>query len=231
MSRKFFSGIYSFYHRRRFEFDWLSRQVVQRQHFLFYPVMFLARFNLYLQSILLLAQPSEARKRGVTYPRLELVMLAIFYLWFTQLLRCFPSWTELLIFLFMSHGLAGVLHLQICLSHFPMQVLDPKTNGLPLEKMEFMRQQLQTSLDVDCWPWLDWFHGGLQFQTTHHLFPLLPRHRLREAMHLVQALCDKYQLTYNKLSFFQANRLILTTLKTVADGIHPWLYSLAMCDG
>ena len=24
--------------------------------------------------------------------------------------------------------------------------------------------QLSTTLDVDCYRWMDWFHGGLQFQ-------------------------------------------------------------------
>ena len=26
---------------------------------------------------------------------------------------------------------------------------------------------------------MDWFHGGLQFQTEHHLVPRMPRHKLR----------------------------------------------------
>lgn len=231
VSRKFFAGIYSFYHKRRFEFDAISQQIVRRQHLLFYPIMFLARFNLYLQSILLLLHPRDAIKRGVTYPRLELAMLMGFYAWFSRLISYLPTWTEFFVFLFLSHGLAGILHLQICLSHFPMEVLDQKADGLPLEKLEFVPQQLRTSLDVDCHPWLDWFHGGLQFQTTHHLYPLLPRHRLREAMDIVEKLCEKHGLKYNKLRFFNANALILKTLKNTADGIHPWLHSLAMCEG
>lgn len=26
--------------------------------------------------------------------------------------------------------------------------------------------QLGTTMDVDCYRWLDWFHGGLQFQVA-----------------------------------------------------------------
>ena len=34
-------------------------------------------------------------------------------------------------------------------------------------------------MDWSCPPWMDWFHGGLQFQIEHHIFPRAPRHRLR----------------------------------------------------
>ena len=39
--------------------------------------------------------------------------------------------------------------------------------------------QLRTTIDVDCSEAMDWFHGGLQFQVEHHIFPILPRHNLR----------------------------------------------------
>lgn len=228
---KFFSGVYSFYHERRMEFDKVAQFFVRRQHWLFYPVMFVARFNLYLQSILLLIRPAEARRRGVSYPRLELLMLAGFYTWFTLLLRYFPSWTERTIFVILSHGAAGILHLQICLSHFSMDIMDQKKDGKPLEKTEFLRQQVETCLDVDCAKTNDWFHGGLQFQTAHHLFPLMPRHRLRELVPLTEDLCAKHHMEYHKVPFWDANRMILGTLRTTADRLHPWLYSLLMCEG
>ena len=40
--------------------------------------------------------------------------------------------------------------------------------------------QLNGTMDIDCPAWMDWFHGGLQFQTEHHLFPRWPRHKLRQ---------------------------------------------------
>lgn len=49
----------------------------------------------------------------------------------------------------------------------------------PGEDGYWVRSQLATTMDVDCYPWLDWFHGGLQFQVVHHLFCRLPRHNLR----------------------------------------------------
>lgn len=35
------------------------------------------------------------------------------------------------------------------------------------------------TIDISCYPWIDWFYGGLQFQLEHQLFPRLPRTHLR----------------------------------------------------
>ena len=49
---KYFESIYSFYHKRVMAFDAVARFFVSYQHYLFYPIMALARFNLYAQSII-----------------------------------------------------------------------------------------------------------------------------------------------------------------------------------
>lgn len=54
--------------------------------------------------------------------------------------------------------------------------------------------QVATTLNIDCPTWLDWFHGGLQFQVEHHLWPRLPRHNLRRARDLVQAFCHAHKV-------------------------------------
>ena len=57
-----------------------------------------------------------------------------------------------------------------------------------------------------CPAWLDWFHGGLQFQIEHHLFPRMPRHNLRAASHLVKPACLRLGLRYHCPSFFQVSQ-------------------------
>ena len=57
-------------------------------------------------------------------------------------------------------------------------------------------------MNWSCPFWLDWFHGGLQFQIEHHLFPGLPRHNLRKASLLVHPLCRDLELHYHSPSFF-----------------------------
>ncbi|CAN1237518.1 Delta(8)-fatty-acid desaturase 1 [Linum grandiflorum] len=63
---------------------------------------------------------------------------------------------------------------------------------------------------------MDWFHGGLQFQLEHHLFPRLPRCQLRKVSPVVQDLCKKHNLPYRSYSFFEANVCTIKTLREVA---------------
>merc|ERR1712146_154973 len=55
-------------------------------------------------------------------------------------------------------------------------------------KVDWVAIQAESTADIICSPYVDWFHGGLQFQITHHLFPRLPSFRLREATPEVYAM-------------------------------------------
>ena len=44
-----------------------------------------------------------------------------------------------------------------------------KTDKAEWFKQSYVLSQLYTCLDVECPRYMDWLHGGLQFQTTHHL--------------------------------------------------------------
>ncbi|CAN0393725.1 unnamed protein product, partial [Discosporangium mesarthrocarpum] len=69
-------------------------------------------------------------------------------------------------YFFVAHGVSGVLHVQITLSHFSMPVTErPQYRD---DNEGWLATQLATTLDVDCTPWMDWFHGGLQFQVRVH---------------------------------------------------------------
>jgi delta8-fatty-acid desaturase len=59
--------------------------------------------------------------------------------------------------------------------------------------------QIATTMDVTCPEWLDWLHGGLQFQIEHHLFPRVPRHNLRKVRYLVKAHCKKHDIYYHEV--------------------------------
>lgn len=70
-----------------------------------------------------------------------------------------------------------------------------------------------------CDPSIEFMHGGLHLQVTHHLFPRLPRHNLRRASVLVKEFAEEQGLTYSEFGFVDANREVLGTLKNVADQI------------
>jgi len=99
-----FQGFYSSYHMKEFVFDPVSRFLVAYQHWLYYPVMAFARFNLYAQSFILIFS-----REKVHFKALEFVTLMGFFTWLTLLICSLPS-NERLMYLLISHGVSGVLH-------------------------------------------------------------------------------------------------------------------------
>ncbi|KAJ7351734.1 hypothetical protein OS493_035799 [Desmophyllum pertusum] len=211
---KFFKSVRSMYHEKILYFDGLAKFFVSNQHWLYYLIMGLARYNLYAQSVLFVFSGTFPKGQN---KYLEIFGMVFFWTWYIYLCSFLPSWTSLFIFVFVAHFLAGILHIQITLSHFSMETY----HGHPMDAFnksssEFLRSQLATTMDIDCYPWLDFFHGGLQFQIEHHLFPRLPRHRLRAAKAKIIELCKKHNITYRTKTFLEANIEIVQQLKETA---------------
>ena len=83
----------------------------------------------------------------------------------------------------------------------------------------FPDRQLRTSTDVICSPTIEWIHGGLHLQVTHHLFPRLPRHNLRAASLLVKEFAKEQGLQYAEFGFVEGNAEIRGVLKQVAEQV------------
>jgi delta8-fatty-acid desaturase len=128
--------------------------------------------------------------------------------------RTLPTWPIRIGFVLTSHMITMILHVQITLSHWGM----PTSDLGPAES--FPQHQLRTTMDVECPPWLDFLHGGLQFQAVHHLFPRVPRHNLREVQKLVRVFCDKTQLKYQCYGFVEGNKVVLGRLEEVANMVN-----------
>lgn len=217
------NSFYSTYHRIHFKYNGIARFFLSRQHWLYYPLMAVARFNLYAQSWILVFD------LGTRVPsrRLEAVCLTLFFVWLGALLWAIGHGESTaagaaqhrLCYLLLSHAVAGLLHVQITLSHFSMPTyvdVGLDTEAVSQRVFNWFVMQTATSLNVDCSPYLDWFHGGLQFQVEHHIFPRLPRHSLRRARELVQAFCKERGLEYNEASFVDANRMTIDSLRKTA---------------
>lgn len=113
------NGVFSNYHQKQMNFDSFAKFMVSNQHFLYYPVMAVARFNLYLQSILLLLSKARVQCKNA-----EIVSVILFWCWYSYVLSYLPSASAIVAYLLISHVLAGIVHVQICLSHFPMETYD-----------------------------------------------------------------------------------------------------------
>ncbi|KAF5731760.1 hypothetical protein HS088_TW18G00445 [Tripterygium wilfordii] len=122
-----------------------------------------------------------------------------------------PNWTERVSFVFASFAVTSVQHLQFCLNHFSANVYVGPPSG-----NDWFEKQTGGTVDISCSPYMDCFFGGLQFQLEHHLFPRLPRCHLRKISPLVQDLCKKHNLPYRSVSFWEANKWTIRTLRTAA---------------
>jgi delta8-fatty-acid desaturase len=100
---------------------------------------------------------------------------------------------------------------QITLSHWGMPTSDLGPNE------SFPQRQLRTTMDIETPEWLDWLHGGLQFQAIHHLFPRVPRHNLRRLQGRVKEFCAKTQVRYKCYAFVDGNKIVLGRLEEVAQ--------------
>lgn len=210
VTRKYFDSVYSLYHERQLKFDWLAKKFVSVQHYTFYPIMAVARVNLYAQTLIHCATAKMSKKRRV----IEFATLGFYFAWYLTLLSKLPTNGEKWAFFFLSHAIGGIIHIQICLSHFSRDVFDgvPKNN-------EWIEMQLSGTMDIECPKYLDWFHGGLQFQVEHHLCPRLPRHKLRDFRdEVIKPYMKKNGLkNFDSVGFLEANVQVWKTLKKAAS--------------
>ena len=247
VSEDILKGFYSTYHQKTFTFDRVAQTFVRYQHLLYYPLMSIARANLYVQSFLLVLNPNVK----VPHRRADLVALLLYWCWFVALMRLLPASFLLRFWYYMlSHAVVGLIHVQITLSHFAMPAYHGATmpDTLPVssttphdlhraihnhavdaaagtihnaelsEVDRFFHTQFSTTMNVDCSRWMDWLHGGLQFQVEHHLLPRLPRQHLRYAMErYIRPFAAKHRLPYHSYEFVAANKLVYQQLKQQAN--------------
>lgn len=206
VSSRFFNSITSCFYGRKLNFDPLARFLVSHQHWTFYPVMCVGRINLFIQTFLLLFS-----KRKVPDRALNIIGILIFWTWFPLLVSYLPNWPERVMFVMVSFAVTAIQHVQFCLNHFSANVYLGPPNG-----NDWFEKQTNGTLDISCSSYMDWFFGGLQFQLEHHLFPRLPRCHLRRVSPVVIELCKKHNLPYMSLSFWEANKSTIRTLRTAA---------------
>ncbi|KAK5147593.1 hypothetical protein LTR04_000801 [Oleoguttula sp. CCFEE 6159] len=194
----------SYYDGFTFAWDSAADFAVRYQQYTYYPVMGLARFNLYILSWGHLLSRRSVNLGAASWTRpTEIAFMACYWFLFGYLLlwRSIPTWSLRVAFVLVSHVITAPLHVQISLSQ------------------PFPQRQLRTTMDVAYPRWLDFIHGGLQFQAVHHLFPRVPRHNLRRLQPLVRAFCKDVGIEYKILGFVDGNKEVLGRLGEVAGQV------------
>ena len=213
VNHRFLGNIWSTYHERLLPYEAVAKFLVPFQAYMYYPVLTLGRFNLYVQSWTFLLQGQGPRKGLAWWHRyFEIVGNLIFWYWFGYLIvyKSIPKPSARFGFVMVSHMINMPLHVQLTLSHFAMSTTDLGPDE------SFPQKMLRTTMDVDCPQWLDFFHGGLQFQAIHHLFPRIPRHNLRRTQSLVQEFCEDVKIPYALYGFVDGNREVIGKLAEVS---------------
>lgn len=213
VSTRLFGDVYSTYYEKFLWFDKFAQKLIPIQEYMYYPILCFGRFNLYRlswQHVLMGEGPRHGKAAWFRY--FELVGLIFFNWWFFYLI-CYKSIdtrSQRIMYILVSHITTMIVHVQITLSHFAMS-----TSDLGVSE-SFISRQIRTTMDVDCPEWFDYFHGGLQFQAIHHLFPRLPRHNFRKVQPLVIGLCEKVGLKYSIYGFVDGNGVVIDRLSEIA---------------
>jgi delta8-fatty-acid desaturase len=211
-SPSFLRTLHSSYYNFTYIFDKFAALAVPYQAYTYYPIMGIARFNLYILSWghLLSRRSTNLGSASWTRP-VEIAFMCCYWFLFGYCLlwRSIPTWTLRVAFVLVSHIITMPLHVQITLSHWGMPTADLG------DAESFPQRQLRTTMDVSCPAWFDFVHGGLQFQAVHHLFPRVPRHNLRRLQVLVREFCEETGIEYKILGFVEGNKDVLGRLGEV----------------
>jgi len=213
ISHRFFESLTSSFYNHVMIYDSFAKFIIPYQAYLYYPFLTFGRFNLYRLSWVYLICGHGPKKGPAWWTRwLEIAGQAFFWYWYGYIViyKTIPTGWGRFAFIMVSNLVTMPLHAQITLSHFSMSTAELGPHE------SFPQKMLRTTMDIDCPQWLDFFHGGLQFQAIHHLFPRMPRHNLRRTQVLVQEFCSDVGIPYALYGFIDGNKDVIGRLGEVA---------------
>jgi fatty acid desaturase len=117
---------------------------------------------------------------------------------------------------------AIVIH-QCCAGLYMASVFAPNHKGMPQldgnGELDFVQRQVVTSRNVRGHPLTDIWYGALNYQVEHHLFPTMPRNRVREANVIVRQFCNEREIPYCQTSILRSYTEILRYLHDVGSTV------------
>ena len=183
----------------------IARLIVRHQAFLFYPLVCLEGFVLKSSGIQFMF------KNRLMFPIAEpIMMIGHIGIYLGLVFWFLPAW-EGLLFVAVNQLLMGLyIGSTFAPNHKGMLVLDGKT------QLDFLRKQVLTARNVKPNPLNDYMYGGLNYQIEHHLFPSMPRNRLKDAREIVKTFCQEHSIRYHETGVMRSQREILQFLHHVS---------------
>ena len=93
------------------------------------------------------------------------------------------------------------------LNHFGLEEAAPAGRS-------FLEAQLKGTRSIRCNRVVEFLLGGLNFHNEHHVFPTIPRFRLRKAARVLSAFCNEHGLSYQEMSLWQAIVHVVAHIRT-----------------
>lgn len=181
------------------------RFMVKYQAYLYLPLELLGWISFLIFSISFLLH------KQAKYPKREAMCMLIHYLlYFGLLFFCLNVWQALLFFA-IHRALFGLYLGSVAAPNHKGMLVSEKDTPL-----DFLHQQILSSRNVKAHPVTDFWYGALNYQIEHHLFPTIPRNRLKEAQHVVKDFCQEYEIPYHETGFLQSYREIFQHLYEVS---------------
>jgi fatty acid desaturase len=182
----------------------IARFVVKYQAYLIFPLSFLQALGMHAKSIRFLT-----KKKAKSTLAKALVIGVHFALYFGLLFSVLEPLLAVL-FTAVHRGLFGTYMVAIFApNHKAMPILEQDS------QVDFLHRQVLTSRNVLAHPITDFCYGGLNYQIEHHLFPSMPRNKLREAQPIVKDICRAHSIAYHETSMLQSYREILQHLHEI----------------
>jgi len=203
-----------------------TKFMIRNQKIFYFPILLIARLSWLNESFKYaygVGAASENAKleretKGLQYPFLEMATLAIHYVWSFAFVTGFGRFSvsySFALFMLMTCSCGFFLAIVFGLGHNGMAVYNADT------RPDFWTLQVTTSRNIigghgiPQW-FVDWFCGGLQFQVDHHLFPMIPRHNLRQTHELVKSFCKEWDVGYHEADLVDGTFEVLNCLDKVA---------------
>lgn len=187
----------------------VSRFIVRRQAWLFFPLLTLEGISLHVDSVVAVKTAEVRSARGGSR-RFEAIGLIVHLALYVSLLLLVMSPEKAIAFAAVHQAVWGV---------YMGSTFAPNHKGMPIvasgEHLDFLRRQVLTSRNVRGGLITDFALGGLNYQIEHHLFPSMPRAALRRAQPIVRAYCEALALPYCEASLIGSYRAALAHLSAM----------------
>lgn len=179
---------------------------IKHQAYIFFPALMTVSLGLQYNSVLFLLRNKPK------YYALEWLLLIAHFLLYLAFVFAFLNIWQGLLFIAIHQALTGFyLGSIFAPNHKGMLVLDKD------DRMGFLQRQVLTARNIYAGPITDFWYGGLNYQIEHHLFPSMPRNKLKEAQKIVKSFCQEHDIPYHETTMLQSFKEILQCLHEIGN--------------